>query len=264
MQQTTSPTRIQRAPALFRASAFLTLTAAALSACTEGTSPNSIAFGSAVVVGGGTARTYVESSFGGELREIGIVLTEAAIAGLPAAGTLYLLPLPQVAVEPYKHVTLNWNPTGHPPAGVFTPPHFDVHFYTITEAERTAISPTDPQFAVKAARTPSAEFIPTGYTRDPGAVPNMGTHWADPSGPEFNGQPFSKTFIYGSWDGAFMFYEPMFTKALLDSKSAIATTVLKIPSRYSKAGSYPTSYKLGFDAGSKEFVIALTGLVPRS
>lgn len=263
MQQTTNPARIHGAPTLFRASALIALTVGAFSACTDGISPNSITFGSAVSVGGGTARTYVESSPGGELREIGVVLTEAAIAGLPAAGTLYLLPLPQAAVEPYKHVTLNWNPAGHPPAGVFTPPHFDVHFYTITEAERTAISPMDPQFAEKAARTPSAEFVPTQYARDPGAVPNMGTHWTDRSAPEFNGQPFTKTFIYGSWDGTFTFYEPMFAKALLDSKTAIATTVLKIPSRYSKAGSYPTSYKLGFDASSKEFVIALTGLVPR-
>lgn len=253
-----------RRPAAFRASAWLAVTASALSACSDGTSPDRTDLGPVVTVGTGTARTYVESSPGGEPLEIGVVLSETAIAGLPAAGTVFLLPLPQTTVAPYKHVTLNWNPAGHPPPGIFTVPHFDVHFYTITTTERSAILPTDPQFAVKAARTPAAEFIPAGYTRDPGAVPDMGTHWSDPSSPEFNGQPFTKTFVYGSWDGTFTFYEPMFTKALLESKAPIATTALKLPSKYSSAGFYPTSYKVGYDAVTKEYVIALSGLVPRS
>ncbi len=245
-------------------SAVLALACAALTACSDGTSPDRTDFGALVPVGNGTARTYVTSSGDGEPLEIGVVLSETAVAGLPAAGTTYLLPLPQTAVAPFKHATLNWFPTGHPPMNIFTVPHFDVHFYTITVAEREAILPTDAQFGVKAARTPSAEFIPAGYNRDPGAVPNMGTHWIDGSSPEFNGQPFTKTFIYGSWDGTFTFYEPMFSKALLESKAPVATSNLKLPLKYSSAGFYPTAYKVGYDATSKEHVIALSGLVPRS
>ncbi len=250
--------------ATYLVSAVLALGASALSACSDGTSPNQLVIGPTISVGSGTARTYVESSAGGELREIGVVLSELAITGLPATGTVFLLPLPTAAVAaPYRHVTLNWNPGGHPPPGIFTVPHFDVHFYTVTEAERSTISATDPQFGVKAAKTPSAEFIPAGYARDPGAVPNMGTHWTDPSSPEFNGQPFTRTFIYGSWDGTFTFFEPMFTTAFFAGKPAVATVSLKLPSRYAQPGSYPTSYKVGFDASTKEYVIALTGLVPR-
>jgi hypothetical protein len=229
--------------------------------CSDSSNDETV-FGASVQVGGGTARTYVVSS-GGEPVEMGIRLSELSITGLPAVGTVFLIPLPvQAAVAPYQHMTLNWNPAGHPPAA-FSVPHFDAHFYIISEAERHAISPADAQFATKAANTPGAEFIPVGYGRDPGAVPDMGTHWTDPTAPEFTGQTFTKTFVYGSWNGAFTFYEPMFTKAFLESKPAVAVAALKLPSKYSTPGLYPTSYKVGYDSNSKEWVIALSGLVSR-
>ncbi|HEX2723107.1 MAG TPA: DUF5602 domain-containing protein [Gemmatimonadaceae bacterium] len=236
-----------------------------LGACSEGTSPNQTALGTTVTVGGGTARTYVETTGQGEPVEIGVMLSESALSGLPAAGTVYLLPLPAGSVvAPYKHVTLNWNPGGHPPPGVFTVPHFDVHFYTITEAERAAISPADPQFGAKSAVNPPADLVPAGYVRDPGAVPDMGTHWSDPSAPEFNGQPFTRTFIYGSWNGAFTFYEPMVTTAFLATKPPITSATLKLPARYAPPGRYPTTYTVGYDATGKQYVIAIGNLVPRS
>ena len=33
----------------------------------------------------------------------------------------------------------NWNPEGHGPKGIFTSPHFDVHFYMATTEYRHAI-----------------------------------------------------------------------------------------------------------------------------
>lgn len=230
-----------------------------LFACSDSSQDETV-FGPTVGVGGGTVRSYVETS-AGDAVEIGVRVSDLALTGLPNIGTVFLIPLPvQSSVAPYKHVTLNWNPAGHPPAP-FSVPHFDAHFYSITETERIAIASTDPEFATKAANTPAAEFSPVGYDRDAGAVPNMGTHWVDHSSPEFNGQPFTKTFIYGSWNGAFTFYEPMFAKALLDSKSEVVTTSIKLPAKYATPGMYPTSYKVGYDAKSKEWVIALSGLV---
>jgi len=247
---------------LYRSASVIVLGGATLLAgCSDSTNDATV-FGASVPVGSGTARTYVVSS-AGEPIEIGVRLSDLAITELPAAGTVFLVPLPvEAVVAPYKHMTLNWNPGGHPPAA-FSVPHFDAHFYIISDAERNAISPADAQFATKAANTPAAEFIPVGYGRDPGAIPGMGTHWTDPTAPEFNGQPFTKTFVYGSWDGAFTFYEPMFTKAFLESKPAAVITALKIPSKYATPGLYPTSYKVGYDTNSKEWVIALSGLVRR-
>lgn len=38
------------------------------------------------------------------------------------------LAFPDVAPAPFEHATLDWNPEGHPPPGIYTVPHFDVHF----------------------------------------------------------------------------------------------------------------------------------------
>jgi len=41
----------------------------------------------------------------------------------------FLQGLPLVpAVPPFDHIGINWNPNGHPPAGVYNRPHFDVPF----------------------------------------------------------------------------------------------------------------------------------------
>ncbi len=241
--------------------AAVAVTAFAALACSDGTSPNKTYFGPTVVMGNGTARVYVEVTSDGGPVGLGVSLSETALAGLPAVGTAYVLALPsEAAVAPFNHAVVNWNPTGHPPAGIFTVPHFDVHFYTITSEERSAILPSDPQFAAKAARLPSAEFRPSGYVNDAFAIPQMGVHWTDPSSPAFIGQPFAKEFIYGSWDGSLTFYEPMLTKALLETKPATTVTAIKLPAKYAKAGSYPTSYTIGYDAAAKEYRIGLSGL----
>jgi len=240
------------------------IAAIAAIACTDSTSPDKTVFGPTVPIGNGTGRSYVVVSSDGDPLSIGVSLSETALTGLPSVGTAFVFPLPSdEPVAPFNHAVVNWGPTGHPPAGVFTVPHFDVHFYTITPEERAAILPSDPLFATKAARSPSAEFIPSGYTKDPGAVPGMGSHWTDPSAPEFNGQPFTRTFIYGSWDGVFTFYEPMVTKAVLDGKPALSVTSLKLPARYAKPGYYPTSYTIGYDTGTKEYRMGISGLVQR-
>ncbi|MGI8637700.1 MAG: hypothetical protein ACR2KZ_20055, partial [Segetibacter sp.] len=57
---------------------------------------------------------------------------------------------------------------------------------------------------------PTASYLPQNYF--PGApVPQMGKHFVDIASPELNGQPFTQTFIYGSYDSKVTFYEPMIT-----------------------------------------------------
>jgi hypothetical protein len=100
------------------------------------------------------------------------------------------------------------------------------------------------------------------------AVPQMGVHWFDASAPELQGlfggtpQPFTKTFIYGSWDGAFTFYEPMVTRAYLLSKPDVVTPI-RVPARVPEPGWYPTAYRVSYDAQAREYRVALTGLVSR-
>jgi hypothetical protein len=233
--------------------------------CSDSTQPRTpdksgTFFGPTIAMADGSARAYVSLDSTGTPTNIGLAFSEAALTGLPTGAAEFVLALPaEASATPFKHAVINWVPNGHPPAGVYTVPHFDFHFYTITDAERTAIvSVTDP----KMTRLPTAEFIPTGYVAGMASV-GMGLHWNDPGAPERNGEPFTKTFIYGSYDGAIIFAEPMVAKSYLETKPAVATASLKLPEQYSVRGYQPTLYTVGYDAVAKEHRVAIAGLVAR-
>ncbi|MGH7592435.1 MAG: DUF5602 domain-containing protein, partial [Gemmatimonadales bacterium] len=197
--------------------------------------------------------------------ELGVALSQAAMDGLPTApqmgGYEYLLSLPPGNTTQYQVVGLNWNPTGHPPPMVYTVPHFDFHFYMQSLADRNAIDPSDPSFATKAASLPTADFRLAGYVADPpvNAIPHMGLHWTDSNAPEFHGQTFTRTFITGSWNGQFTFFEPMVTRAYLLTDPNDSVPVASAPQR-AISGYYPTAYRVSWDQAKAEWRIGLAGL----
>jgi hypothetical protein len=144
----------------------------------------------------------------------------------------------------------------------YTVPHFDFHFYTITNAQRTAIVLGDSLLTAKMMRLPAVEFIPDGYVTGM-AGERMGLHWRDPAAPELNGAPFTQTFIYGSYDGAMIFAEPMVAKTYLETKPAPVTTSLKLPAQYATHGYQATSYTVAYDQATQEYRVSLVGLVLR-
>lgn len=242
----------------------------ALAGCDEVLQPErTTVYGEEKALGNGSARTYLVME-GTAPVELGIVMTEAALTGLPAgAGTLddghppvfeTLLPLPAGNPTPYRLVELNWNPVGHPP-GAYSTAHFDFHFYTMTLEERNRIDPADPAFEQKANRLPASEYMPAGYVPVPGAVPRMGVHWVDPTSPEFQGKPFTRSFLYGSWDGKTTFVEPMVTLKYLTDKPALRGVPIPTPAKYDPSGWYPTSQTIEWDGARKEYRIGLGGFV---
>ncbi|MDP1861510.1 MAG: DUF5602 domain-containing protein [Gemmatimonadaceae bacterium] len=247
--------------------ALLAVSAGVFFACSESTSPDHSGtfFGASTAMATGSGRAYVTLDRAGQPTDLGVALTEAALIGLPAVLTEFVFALPtEASATAFKVAAINWQPQGHPPMNIFTVPHFDVHFYTITQAQRDAINPaTEPQFATKMLRLPAATFVPAGYVADTQGFPRMGLHWGDPTAPEKNGHVFSKTFIYGSYDGAFIFAEPMLTKLYLESKPAAVATPVKLPAQYAASGYQPTSYTVSYDTAAKEYRIALTGLTLR-
>ncbi len=212
---------------------------------------------------GGTGRTYVVADQSGMPLSVGVRFNNAALLTLPPGPMVdYTFALPVGAASmPYTHVVIGWNPSGHPPT-VYLTPHLDVHFYQIPVAARDLMTPADPQFNAKLASQPAPAFIPTGYVLTPGGVPRMGAHWSDPASPEQNGQPFTSTFIYGSYDGAFIFAEPMVATSFLMTHPAF-TSPLKLPARYATSGNYPTAYSVTYNATSGEYQIALESFVAR-
>jgi hypothetical protein len=192
--------------------------------------------------------------------------------------------MPAQNPTPYKFVQFDWNPMGHEPAGVYDLPHFDFHFYTVSKDVRASILPNDPQYAQKAANFPAPAYrppfyidaaTPAGITPAQATVPQMGLHWLDVRSPELQGmagnpvgfKPFTKTFIYGSWDGQYIFDEPMITRAYLVEKraateAAVRDEIIPVPTaqRYSPAGYYPSAYRIAWDAQAKEYRVALVQL----
>lgn len=228
-------------------------------ACGEDTTTPAVPqeiLGAPTAVGNGTARTFALVD-GGKPVSLGIELTDAALDGLPSTPTEWILPLPVgFSAPPWDHAALNWNPQGHPPPGIYDAPHFDFHFYTITQAEQAAVQGGPDTVAVPAAD------VPPDYVPDPVAIPDMGVHWTDSMAPEFHGTPFDRTFIYGFYHGEMAFVEPMVTRAYLQTHPDASMTV-KQPQAFQEPGLYPRDYSVRFDAATSTLRISLDSLASR-
>jgi hypothetical protein len=232
--------------------------------------------GEARPMGNGTVRASVVLDENGDPVAYTLALTEAALTGLPTGGdhlshhNALSLDFPAASGKnPFTHAFVNWNPAGHEPPGIYDTPHFDFHFYTSSEAEREAILPSDAQGQAKAENLPEARFLPAGYITPPPvlSVPMMGVHWVDTASPELNGQPFTSTLLYGSYDGRLTFIEPMITKAFIESVKAMpaqqVTFDVAQPQAFQKPGFYPTKYSVRYDANAGEYLISMESLVRR-
>jgi hypothetical protein len=240
-------------------------------------------------IGRGTVRTWLKvDARTREPRSLGVTLTESALMGLPGdndnaqAGSQrlrlmdggpnhtyeYELKFPAEAAETaFNHMGFNWNPEGHGPRGVFTKPHFDVHFYMATTEYRHAImvdlQDADPIHLKTSNLEPPAQFLPPDYQLAPNtAEPRMGSHYADMTSPELKPGNFANIFLIGAHGGNILFWEPMITKAFFESKPNF-TGKLKLPEAYPVSGYYPTSYSVVYDRNRQEFNIALDGLTFR-
>jgi len=220
-------------------------------------------------MGDGVVWSWVINDAKGNPSSLGITFTETALSGLPENPPSdmpyieYELSLPrQIKVAPYIHIVVDWNPHGHIPPGVYDVPHFDFHFYMIAPSERNKITAEGADIARSDKKLP-AQYIPPGYILPAGThEPRMGSHWVDPSSPEFNKQPFTITFIYGSYNGEMTFLEPMAARAFLETRPNI-TEKIKLPAAYKKRGFYPTAYSIKYDPKRKEYSVSLEGLTYR-
>ncbi|WP_395140603.1 hypothetical protein [Armatimonas sp.] len=221
--------------------------------------------GTSKAVGGGRALTYISLGADNKPSAIAVRLTDGAMNGLATVapfGVEYVLDIAVAGKDaglPFDHVGFNWNPGGHEPPGIYDVPHFDIHFYTISQAERAAIVPGPTATATAAA--PAASAMPAGYFPPPGAlanslVPNMGVHYSSPStSPELTGGTFTSTLIYGFANAKLAFVEPMITRAFFLSKTNVSGAI-PVPATVAKPGYYPSrwSIKHGTD-GSIDIIL---------
>ena len=214
-------------------------------------------WGEEVQVGNGHAQSYVKMQHGKPL-EIGVAVTAKGLVNLPAHEMKeHILPLPaEVRVSPYKHITFDWNPHGHEPDGVYDRPHFDIHFYFITNVERQAITCADADAAI-CMQALLPEYIVSDYAPTPAGVPKMGWHWVDLLSPEFNGGIFTRTLIYGYYAGKPTFIEPMVTLEYLQSKEKSILGIRRPTAFPYPDGYFPREYRVEYDKKHKLHKIVL-------
>jgi hypothetical protein len=203
----------------------------------------------------GKAWTWIELDKKGDPLRLAISLTDAALNSVPVGSgnegdhdhsnmeNNWVLKFhPKAEIVPFNHVGMGWNPIGHEPEPIYGKPHFDFHFYIMTLQEVAAI-PVYEMAKEKFDNSPAPSYLPTAYFNAGGGVPQMGAHWIDPTSGEFNGQPFTETFIYGSYDGKVTFYEPMITLEFLKTNYFYARNIPQ-PAKVQKTGWYPTKLRV--------------------
>ena len=240
-------------------------------------------------LGNGTVSSYADIA-GGAPAAIGVVWSASALEGLPNGSDQHrcfgrtkdgaidaatkcqhthelVIPLPDVVARrddvPFKWVLLNWNPEGHIPAGVYNVPHFDIHFEMLPIADVFAIEPgpCGPELVrcdqFQAARKPlPPNYVAADYVDVGAVVPAMGNHLIDTTGPEFQKQPFTRSWIYGVYDGKVIFYEAMVTRAHLLTKPD-GCAPIKAPRAVAAAGLYPTEYCVRHNPATGEYSVSM-------
>jgi hypothetical protein len=215
-------------------------------------------YGPVVQIGNGQIRSFgvLERQTNKPL-SIGFEVTPGALTGLPGGDdeTPYSIKLhPTVASSTvFTHLVANWNPQGHPPPPYLLP-HFDFHFYMLSETARLAITATDP----KSTAPLPAGYLPDDYIGPLGPEAQMGGHCVDVYSPELGifapPQTFTHTFVYGAYDSKVAFYEPMVTRDYLVNGTG-GTFNIKQPARFSKAGYYPTKYSITRSESGTGYVV---------
>lgn len=245
-----------------RALLFASMAALALGACKKDDNTTKLFKGKSVAFQNGTAFTWYEVDKTNKPLRIAIAIDDAAMASLDRGdgkdghthNNSVSLPMPpQAHSSIYTHGLLDWNPMGHPPPGVYDLPHFDFHFYTSSEADRLAIPPYE-QAPDKFENYPAADYMPLNYVPIPEGVPQMGAHWADVTSPELNGQKFTQTFIYGSYNGKVTFQEPMVTEAFLNANAGFTRSIPQA-AKVEKPGWYPTKMRIEKAYGTTSVIL---------
>lgn len=259
-----------------------------------------LTYGDRITLGNGQATTFIIVRRTGEPQVMGLEFEESMLDDLPydppfdgnncfdingdgeisfhdpvecAGGYQAILFFPKAIVEeaelPFTWFLLNWNPVGHDPPGIYDRPHFDFHFYILDYIERNFIRPGPCGIVVNcddfviATKSVPERYLHPDYADFMAVEPRMGNHLVDATAPEITGQePFTRTFVYGSYDGKIAYYEPMITLEYLETQPNICIP-LKLPAAYEISGHYPTRYCIRYSEYRKKYRITLEGFIYR-
>jgi hypothetical protein len=250
-----------------------------------------------VTLGNGEVASFADLQDSGDPRAVGVLISAEALASLPSDlsdrhhcfdrdgdGTIarpaectdgheFVIPLPDAvsrrADVPFKWVLFNWNVHGHVPPGVYDVPHFDIHFMTASIADIFAIEEGScgPEFVSCDDFAVAKQPVPPGLMHPDFAdvdavVPAMGNHLIDLTGPEFKGERFTRSWLYGIYGGRVIFYEEMVTLSHLLSRPSSCSPI-KSPSAVAVAGFYPTQRCVRYEPGANAYAVSMEEFVYR-
>ncbi|MDQ3279506.1 MAG: hypothetical protein M3Q06_14360 [Bacteroidota bacterium] len=222
-------------------------------------------YGPQVEVGEGHARTFSTISHTGVPQEIGVILTDEALSGLPTQNIIYNLDFHHKAVEAtlFEHVALGLSARGHglQPTGRIEA-HFDFRFFMMTLEERLAI-PAPATTSTGAAGggfdvLPQPGYLPSGYAWN-FPVAQIGRHWSENT--FTSGVHVEHTMIYGTWNGELTFINPIVTLETLASGTPVSVNYPQ-PEFVAKHGYYATKYNI-YEDGKGRHYVSLSGFVLR-
>lgn len=171
--------------------------------------------------------------------------------------TILYSPKAAVATTNIASMELSWLPYGHAPEHVWDKPQFDIHFNFTT--------PHGGMDESKLYVNPDQKDLPEGYA----ILPHSGFPWntpaqkfhshsADPKeSPEFAGGPFTTNFLYTTYNGHVIGYEPYVALDYLKSLTSPKEITVKTPEEYPQTGYYPSVMRVGWDDADKAYVIVL-------
>lgn len=249
--------------------------------------------GESVNVGGGSLMTYATTDSMGNVVSLGVHLDDDAVTSFAQGGSHHEKEVGAHVHFPTETTDGNaldhqftfqgfhYNPEGHPPPEIYDIPHFDFHFYMLEDKAVEAISGGPlgetpmPFIGLADYEIPDAQR-PPGYMFEKHRfiVEEMGEHLLDATAPEFNGETFTHTYVYGIHDpsidpanpdrtkvitlgdedvempvytgdgqGQVHFVEPMVTTDFIRNGLTRAREVgVATPAQFPTGGAYPTTY----------------------
>ena len=290
---------LYRSPTSYVLPVVVSATIALVSCSPEPAAESELYQGDSAELGDGNVSTYIEMDAAGDLLSIGVRLSASTLEGLPLEpdgtapcfdldgdGTedprtecfimlrrdLYLPTAASQTIAPFGYVQFNYNPEGHPPPAppVYAKPHFDFHFYLVGLEDVKEIRTGTCGFFIdcevyERARVPvPVEYMPPDYIEVGAAAGEEGNHLLLSTSPELGDPPadFTQTFIFGSYDGHIIFYEPMIAVSVFTSGLDECYSIEQ-PTAWKVAGPYPTRYCMRYLPDEDAYTVSLESFVRR-
>ena len=220
-------------------------------------------------VHGADVCTWGETT-GGDVTAFGATIPMDAITGAPedapmawppVANAVVKLPDAVAAATGFHAMTVFWEAHGHPP-GAYLTPHFDFHFYSMTDEARMAIDCVDTS---KPSAIPAGYALPDVNIPEIGdllglCVPAMGMHSLPASELE-SSEIFEKTMVVGYYQGTSIFVEPMITKATMMARQTFTLEMPDVPGRPAGAR-YPMQFRADYDSTGNSYRFVFSDFAP--